>query len=128
MVMVLLRKNINMKKETYIYTPLPENSLEDADYDIKEILYEYQEKINKKLAEIQDDFIKKTLKFLGFKKEINEKNMDFLSIFMEENNIKIYCYMNGYVIKKNNKTISTLQPKCYDGEIEFIEEFFEENL
>ena len=80
-----------MKKETYIYTPLPENSLEDTDYNIKEILYEYQEKINKKLAEIQDDFIKKTLKFLGFKKEINEKNMDFISMFMEENNIKIYC-------------------------------------
>lgn len=116
--------------------PLPENIkkdiLEGTDYnidnEIKEILYEYQEKINKKLAEIQDDFFIKTLKFLGFKKEINEKNMNLISIFMEENNIKLYCYMDGYIIKKNNKIISILKPKCYDEEIEFIEEFFKENL
>ena len=41
---------------------------------IKEILYEYQEKTNKKLAEIQNDFFIKTLKFAGCKKEINERD------------------------------------------------------
>lgn len=51
-----------------------------------------------------------------------------ISSFMEENNIKLYCYLDGYIFKKNNKIISILQPKGDDGKIEFIEEFYEENL